>query len=256
MMVGVTVDIDAVALAKLQRLLQEVNRVAPRRLQTETRRAALYICQGLKKRTKQAPKRIPRKEWEAIPSPVPPRYIHSNSSGKPLLRRWMLTRKLGTPDAYSKHYYVYTKAKLGKNGKMVGKNPTEEKRELLQQHGGISRRGLAKKSWGWVAKGIYAAGGEADLTLAWRGHKRDRRDPRQYVKGEFQKVPDGAFARILNRLDYIRAALKPGAISETITAATKRLNYNIADVFDDAPHANEFAAIRAWRKYAKAKGRI
>ena len=224
-MVDVTAQIEAAALARVQKLLDDVAKKSPQRLAVETRRAALYICKSLKARTRKAPKKIRAKERAAYPSVVPPKYIHSNSSHHRLLRRWTLVRKKGTPDVYAKHYYVYTNAHRAKNGRMIGKNNAAEKRELIEQHGGISRHGLAKKSWGWVAKEIYAASSMGDLS--WKRTKGERRDPRQYVKGEHKATASGAFARILNRLDYIRAALKPGAVTEAISAATNRLEHNI-----------------------------
>ena len=224
-MVDVTAQIEAAALARVQKLLDDVAKKSPQRLAVETRRAALYICKSLKARTRKAPEEIRPKERAAYPSVVPPKYIHSNSSHHRLLRRWTLVRKKGTPDVYAKHYYVYTNARRAKNGRMIGKNNAAEKRELIEQHGGISRHGLAKKSWGWVAKEIYAASSMGDLS--WKRTKGERRDPRQYVKGEHKATASGAFARILNRLDYIRAALKPGAVTEAISAATNRLEHNI-----------------------------
>lgn len=224
-MLGVSVDVDAAALARVQGMLNKVAKQSPKRLAIETRRAALYICQGLKKRTRKAPKKIPRREYSLVPSPLPPRYIHSNGAGHRLLRRWALTRKLGTSAEYTQHYYVYTNAKRGKNGKMKGKNQAAEKREVLAQHGGIPRAGLAEKSWGWIAKGIHAASNQGDLS--WKRTKGERRDPRRYVKGELQISATGAFARIRNHLDYIRSSMPPGAVSEAIVASTKRLEHNI-----------------------------
>ena len=224
-MLDITAQIEAAALARVQKLLDDVAKKTPQRLATETRRAALYICKSLKARTKKAPKRIPPKERAAYLSVVPPKYIHSNKAGRPLLRRWTFVRKRGTPDVYAKHYYVYTSAHRAKNGRMVGKNNAKEMSELIKKHGGIRRHGLAKKSWGWVAKEIYAASSMGDLS--WKRTKGERRDPRQYVKGEHKPTASGAFARILNRLDYIRAALKPGALAEAINAATNSLEHNI-----------------------------
>jgi hypothetical protein len=136
-----------------------------------------------------------------------------------------LTRLKGTSDEYTRHHYVYTSAHRGKNGKMVGKKRSEEKRELLKFHGGIPRAGLAKKSWGWVAKGIHSASNQGDLS--WKRTKGERRDPRRYVKGMFNAFGLGAEARITNALDYILDAMPPGAVSEAITAATNRLEHNI-----------------------------
>lgn len=226
-MVDMGIDIDEAAVAGLDDLLSRIAVETPRKLGTETRRAAIYICQALRARTKKAPKRARPNEYSAEPSNVPPRYVHSNSAGRHLLRRWSLTRKLGTPDQYTKHHYVYTNARRGKGGKMVGKNEAAERRELVRQHGGISRAGLAKKSWGWVMKQIYNATAVADI--AWKRTKGERRDPRNYVKGMFARVASGAMAEIDNSLDYILDALPPGAVGEAIEAATKRMEYNVSE---------------------------
>jgi hypothetical protein len=221
------IDIDEAAVAGLNDLLSRIAAETPRKLGTETRRAAIYICQALRARTKKAPKRMRPNEYSAEPSNVPPRYVHSNSAGRHLLRRWSLTRKLGTPDQYTKHHYVYTNAHRGKGGRMIGKSPAQERRELVRNHGGIPRAGLAKTSWGWVMKQIYNAAPVTDMV--WKKTKGERRDPRQYVKGMFARVASGAIAEIDNLLDYILDALPPGAVSEAIEAATKRMEYNVSE---------------------------
>ncbi len=232
-MVGVSVQVDEVALKRLSDVLERVRREAPGRLATETRRAALYICRSLKARTRKAPKKIPKAEWRAAPSANPPRYAHSNSAGRALLRRWTLWRKLGTPAAYARDHFVYTKAHRAKNGRMVGKHAAEEVRELLKQHGGIPNAGLAKASWGWTAKRIYNAADAGALMVAWRT-KKWRRDPRRAVAGVFKRFPDGGAAQILNRLDYILAACPPAAVGEAVLAAANRLEHNIMNHIERA----------------------
>ena len=231
-MVAVTADIDRAAFARLDGLLEKIQRETPRKAASEIRRAAIYICQSLRARTKKAPKRVRSGEYRAEPSNIPPRYVHSNSRGRALLRRWSLTRKLGTPAQYTKHHYVYTNAHRAKNGKMTGKNAAAERRELLRLHGGIPRAGLAKKSWGWVMKQIYNSAAAADI--AWRRTKGERRDPRRYVRGLFSRYGGNATARIQNALDYILAALKPGALAQSINAAVSRLEHNITKSIERA----------------------
>lgn len=232
-MVGVSVQVDEVALKRLSDVLERVRREAPGRLATETRRAALYICRSLKTHTRKAPKKIPKAEWRAEPSANPPRYAHSNSAGRALLRRWTLWRKLGTPAAYARDHFVYTKAHRAKNGRMVGKHAAEEVRELLKQHGGIPNAGLAKASWGWTAKRIYNAADAGALMVAWRT-KKWRRDPRRAVAGVFKRFPDGGAAQILNRLDYILGACPPAAVGEAVLAAANRLEHNIMNHIERA----------------------
>lgn len=230
-MVSMSVEIDRAAVARLDALLSRVEAETPQRLAAETRRAAIYICQSLRSRTKVAPKRIRKSEYEASISTVPPKYIHSNSAHRRLLRRWTLTRKLGTPDQNTYHYYVYTDRHRGKGGRMVGGNRSAELRELIQQHGGIPRAGLAKQSWGWAMKQL---GGAAAGDLSWRRTKRERRDPRAFVKGLFRKLAGGAEALVRNRLDYIVDALQPGALDSALSAATRRLEHNIENHIERA----------------------
>jgi len=228
---GLAVDIDSAAVARLQATLERVAEETPKRAATEVRRAALYVCQGLKKRTKKAPKRVPKGECLAEPSPLPPRYIHAR--GGQLLRRWALTRKRGTPDEYTRHHYVYTKAHRGRGGKMVGRREAEERRELLKFHGGIPRAGLAKASWGWAAKKIYDAAAEGELMAAWK-LGRTRRDPRRAVSGKFATSQSGCVADIVNALDYISAACPPGVVAEAVGAAERRLMHNMANHIERA----------------------
>ena len=250
-MIEVSCSIDEAALGRLESLLNGIAEAAPQKLASETRHAAIYICQSLRARTKSAPKRIPRREYEATVSAVPPKYVHSNSAHHRLLRRWTLARKIGTPDAYAKHYYVYTDRHRAKGGKMAGGSLAAERRELLKEHGGIQHYGLAKKSWGWTMKQIYSGTVAGDLS--WKHGKHDRRDPRQSVRGVFQKAAGGAFAEITNRLDYILAAVPPSAIDEAIAAATKRMEHNVESLFMERNVGSGNMAF--WRRYAKAKGR-
>ena len=226
-MVEVTAQIDPASIARLEGLFSRIEREMPRRMGTQIKRAAIYICQSAKRDTKVAPRNIRKRpaEYTAIPSPVPPRYVHSNSAGHPLLRRWQLTRKKGTPKETTKQYYVYTKAHRNKAGKMVGKNEAAEVRELLRLHGGIARYGLAKKSWGWLAHDIASTSNMGDLS--WKRTKGERRNPRDYVKGLFSQLKDGASAELKNRLDYILDACPESAISAAIVRAANRLEHNL-----------------------------
>ena len=226
-MVDVSVDFDNAALQRLDALLQKVYNEMPRRLATETRRAGVYICQSLAKRTKVAPKRASKKEIRAFLSPAKPYYAHSNSAHRRLLHRWRLTRLVGTPDEYTHDHFVYSSAqrwKFGKKWAWVGTEMEKEYEELIANYTTIPHRGLAKQSWKWVAAGLN---GRPKGPLAWRPTRSERRDPRKYVYGIFTKSKNGATAKLTNLLDYAKAALKPGAFNEAINAATKRLEYNI-----------------------------
>lgn len=224
-MMSVSVDIDRAAVDRLDALLSRVAAETPGRLSRELRRAGVYICKALRARTKVAPKRIRASEYRAEPSVDRPHYITAKDGR--ILRRWIITKKLGTPAENTHHHYVYTNARRGKGGRMVGGNLAAERRELVRRYGLIVHRGLAKKSWGWVAQGIYNGGAAGMGDLSWRKAKHDRRDPRDSVRGIFRQHSAGASVELLNRLDYALDALPPAALNEGITAAVNRLEHNI-----------------------------
>lgn len=279
-MIEANVEIDQAAMSHMTSLLRDVAYYMPKRLAAETQRAAIYVCNSLRARTTVAPKRAPKREYSAVPSPVPPRYNHSNLQHHRLLRRWRLTRKIGTPSEYSKDYYVYTDAKrrvtkrtaqvvvsahkrrtpTGRTTnvaahrrrvkvavvKMVGKHPAKEMRELVRFHCRIQHRGLAKKSWGWAAKKIYNNGAAAG-DLSWKHGKKDRRDPRRYVRGSFFQTGSGAEARIDNNLDYAYHALPPGGLEDAIQAAAASMRYNLESAFISAFEKGGMNALNNWR---------
>lgn len=228
-MIATSIEIDRAAVASLDGILRQAEKESPRKCAAETRRAAIYICQSLRARTKVAKKTIRAypSEYAANLSTLWPPYIRSNSAHHRLLRRWQLARKLGTPAESVHHYYVYTDRHRVK-GKMVGGSIAREKAELLRLHGKISRYGLAKKSWGWVMKGI-SQGGAGDLS--WKKTRGERRDPRKYVEGLFMQSMETKVSRaeIHNKLDYILSALPPGTLEEAIGAAVRKLENNTRD---------------------------
>ena len=137
--------------------------------------------------------------------------------------------------------------------KMAGRNSAQEIRELWRVHGVIQHRGLAKKSWGWAANKIYN-NGAASGDLSWKHGKKDRRDPRRYVRGMFFKTGSGAAARIDNNLDYAYNALQPGGLEDAIRAAALRLRHNLEAsflrAFDRAGGGMD--APRGWGRSAKS----
>ena len=263
-MIEANVEIDQAAMSHMTSLLRDVAYYMPERLAAETQRAAIYVCNSLRARTIVAPKRIRKEEYSATLATKKPLYAHSNSDHHKLLRRWVFTRKIGMPGEYSKLVFVYTKAKrrvtkrtaqvtvsahkrrtpTGRTTnvtahrrsvkvavyKMAGRNSAQEIRELWRVHGGIQHRGLAKKSWGWAAQKIYH-NGAARGDLSWKHGKKDRRDPRHYVRGMFFKTGNGAAATIDNNLDYAYYALPPGGLEDAIRAAAQRMRYNLEAAF-------------------------
>ena len=218
-MMDVSVDIDTAAVERINDMLDRVAKAVPQRLAAETRRAAIYICTSLRARTKKAPKRIPRADVRWGRSD--PQYI-TGSKGKAkgkLLRRTVVNR-------YRKGVKGnIIKWKLLDGDPQTTRATSADLSAAWKRFGSITRHGLAKKSWGWVMKEIYNSAPAGDIS--WKRTKGERRDPRQFVRGLFRRTAGGAFAQIHNALDYIFAAVKPGAVAESIDAAANRLQHNI-----------------------------
>lgn len=258
-----TVDIDPAAVKRLEELFDFIEKETPLVAADQVRRAGIYICKSLAVRTPTAPKRIPPREYRAIPSPNPPRYLtyyskksdHGRKGRRPHpLRRWQLTRKIGTPAENAYDYYVYTDAYRGKGGKMIGKNTAQEKKELLQFHGKIRRHGLAKKSWGWIAHQIYAQDASGFGDLSYKRTKGERRDPRAAARGAFEQQRNSAMVKIANKLDYIGAIIPTTMVNDAFMAAVKKLEYNVGRTYDMAVTSAGPRLTGFQRQVAESKG--
>ena len=218
-MIDVTADIDTAAVGRINDMLDRVARESPRRLAAETKRAAIYICQSLRKNTKTAPKRIPRADVRWGRSD--PQYItgtKGKAKGK-LLRRTVVNRYRNGVKGN------IIKWKLLDGDPQTTRATSADLSAAWKRFGSITRHGLAKKSWGWVMKAIYNGAPAGDTS--WKRTKGERRDPRQFVRGLFRRTAGGAFAQIHNALDYIFAAVAPGAVDQSVEAAANRLEHNI-----------------------------
>lgn len=213
--------------------------------------AALSICNSLRARTKKAPKRARSGEYRLDLHPDPPRYI-TYKNGQKLARplhRWLVTRKLGTPDQYQKSAFAYVGIKTGRNGRPV-KNLAAERAELRKYQLGIFHAGLAKQSWNW-SKGEIAGRGKGTV---WKKRKNDRRNPMDSVDGSYRRETTtttvGGVSEIHNKLDYIRSAVPPGAEDAAISAAARDIEFRAARVARTTPDDAARAAagfFAAWR---------
>jgi len=251
-MVTMTASIDGAASAALNTALQGFGRSLGEVSALTPKYAALSVCDSLRHNTKKAPKMARRSEYAADYSPNPPRYITYRRGAKlpKPIHRWSLTRKLGTPDEYTKDHFVYVHTKETKRGKII-KDKAAELRELKKYHLGIAHAGLAKIAWNKTKDEIKR--GTSDVV--WKKRKNDRRAPLNDVHGSFKKsgtVNVTGVAEIHNHLDYAEAALNPGAIDKSMGSAALKLIYNKAfkdltsggmSVEDACRHAKETADI-------------
>lgn len=235
---GIAVEayVEGGALDKISRLLDSAAATAPRMMAKVVKSTAIGICKSLKVETKVAPRRMKKREYIAAVATTPPKYLtYRNHKKLPRpLHRWSFTRHVGTPNIRTDLVYVYAQKHATKRGKIVT-DKAAERRELLlgtlQKRGKIiiseQRRGLARKSWGWVAKQISTSASVGDLS--WHRRKGDKRDPREAVRGLFSASVAGATstatAEINNHLDYAGAALKPNGLESALSKAAKSLEW-------------------------------
>ena len=226
-MVQLSATVDADALAKLEAHLIKIRDTAPQKLGVEVRRAAINICRSLRRATPAAPRKKPDSEYYLEPYNVHPKYIHAKDGR--LMRRFLYVSKRGTPAEKTQQIFVYTSRHPGPRGRMVGGG--DDRRRALNGTppgtglGYIKNRELAKRSWGWAMHELYRSAGTSDLR--WKPYKKNRRNPRAAIKGLFRSFvtgPDsGAYAEIVNRLDYVRDILPDSVINDAFSKAVNRL---------------------------------
>ena len=226
-----SVAIEVSGADRISRILGGFAKAMPEQLANRTKQVSFAICDSLRARTRKAPRRIPRREYSAVPYTGPkPHYVtnsrnsrHGLSAGL-TLHRWTLTRLVGTSGQHSSDYYVYARLRHNRRGLIV-KDLASERRELLRLHGGIQHAGLAKASWGWVKQEIYTGA----VTTSSMRRKKDRRDPAAAVSGVFRSTGTEAEAILSNKLDYIAAATPPEAVNAAMNAASRSIEHKIKE---------------------------
>ena len=216
------------------------------RYQAETQRdmrgalrsAAIDLVKSLRARTRKAPKIVPREDVRWGESD--PKYI-TGTKGRAkgmlfrrvVVKRWFLGKQ-NTRVKWQPVKMAYHGRRTKGGG--VSESWTEAKaimlREARYRFGGIRKWGLAKKSWGWFMKSLF-------------GTSVQDENPKALVKpsmvdGGIQEyhetLPDGTVDQsapmrcdidIVNRLDYIRKALVPGALAVAVQKATNSINHKI-----------------------------
>lgn len=211
--------------------LSRYQRETQRDMRDALRSATVELVKSLRARTWKAPKIVPRDDARWGESD--PKYITAKDGRQ--FRRVVITRWAhGTPRDSVHWQLVRTKyrsrrTKRGGVSESWSEATPAMLREARQRFGGIRQWGLAKKSWGWFMKSRLF--GEATQDE----NPKAVITPRMVDGGihEFHDVlPDGSVDRqapvrceidIINRLEYIRKALYPGAIAMSIQKATNKI---------------------------------
>ena len=188
-MVSMTATIDGAASKAFQEALKVYADSLGSAISTAPRRAAIQMCKSFRAGTRLAPKFARSSEYTATKSDADPKHKWLTLNDGRKLRRWKLTRP-----PRGKEYDVYA----------------ESKSDLRKNRLKLVRRGLARQSWGWVMHNIFNG---AAPDAPWKRRKNDRRNPKDATRESTSRAQAGAvlssgYARICNRIDYVKDALK------------------------------------------------
>lgn len=199
-MVSMTATIDGAASKAFQEALKVYADSLGSAISTAPRRAAIQMCKSFRAGTRLAPKFARTSEYTAVKSDADPKHKWLTLKDGRKLRRFNLKRPPRGTD-----YDVYA----------------ESKSDLRKNRLKLVRRGLARQSWGWVMHNIFN-GSAPDAP--WERRKNDRRNPKEATRESMSRADNGVtlsggMARICNRIDYVKDALKI-SVTEAISKTT------------------------------------
>ena len=217
---GLTIEakVDKAAIKAFMDALARYETATKRSMKDAVRSATIDLIRSLRARTRRSRKFIER--MEISKSYLPPKWIKRGHSGRPL-RRMQLMR-WGNGTNWLDHRYVYggEYVRGPRGGQRVRPfSEAQMRKEAQRNYGQIRNWGLAKKSWGWFMKSLF------------RQSMQDE-NPRAKIDSRMvdaqKRESDTEYSIVLvNRLEYIRKAMPPGAMSIAIRKATNLINHKI-----------------------------
>lgn len=219
-MVELTAQMDLFTSAAFNEALRRYAESLGEAAASVPRRAAIQLCKNFRAGTKMAKRTRP---VDVHPASRSESIAGANISEMPLWitwekgnvlnpakrlyvvkypeRNWAHTRYIATPE---------DKKKLHRNSARIAKEEQKRRSRLYTfKEKPTGTRGLAKRSWGWVMHNIYN-GIRADAP--WQRRKADKRSPQDATSDSTSREDKGltissGYARICNRLDYIKSAM-------------------------------------------------
>ncbi len=230
-MVQFDCEVDAQSIADFTKALARYQRETQRDMRGALRSATIDLCRSLRARTRKAPKIVPREDvrW----GEEEPKYYTGKKSGR-MFKRVVVTRWSSGKRVQKVHWQeVQKKQRTRKSGKVVSVEATAPMlREARQRFGKVRMWGLAKKSWGWFMQALFNKSMQDENPRAViTGRMVDRE-----MTEKREPLPDGTIdlqapikceITLVNKLEYIRRALQPGALAAAVRAATNSINKKI-----------------------------
>ena len=223
-------EVSQRGIADFVKALARYQRETQRDMRGALRSVTIDLCRSLRARTRRAPKVVPREDVRWGESA--PRYV----TGKDMqvFRRVVVTRWQHGKKVQKVHWQpVQLKRRSRKNGTVSISEATPAMlREARAHYGKVRQWGLAKKSWGWFMHSLFGKSVQDENPAA----KVDGRMVDGGITEKREPLPDGTIdlqapirceVDLVNRLDYIRPALLPGALAQAVQAATNSINKKI-----------------------------
>ena len=229
-------EVSERGVADFVKALSRYQKETQRDMREALRSATIDLVKSLRARTRKAPKLVPRDDVRWGESD--PRYITGTKEKGKLFRRVVVSRWFGGKRSQQVHWQLvrtkYRSRRMKRGG--VSESWSEATpamlREARQRFGNVRQWGLAKKSWGWFMKSLFGKSTQDENPAA----VVDRRMVDGGITEAREQLPDGSIdlqapirceITIINRLDYIRKALHPGALANAVQAATNSINKKI-----------------------------
>lgn len=221
---GALLDIDcSVPQADLKAFARAVDRYRAetnRDAKGAVRSAAVDLVRSLRARTRKSPKKVARGDVRL--GETHPKCITGTrtSNAGVQLRRVTVTRWNKGRRVDRDHWLPRAvKTRTRRGAAYVSTDRAATLREARERFGGIRRWGLAKKSWGWFMHALFGRAAPTD--------NPDAKVTSRMVDAERRETEDAVSYELVNRLDYIRKALQPGALAQSVRAATASIDKKI-----------------------------
>ena len=220
MAAGLTIEAEAdkAAIKAFMDALARYETATKRSMKDAVRSATIDLVRSLRARTRKSRKFIER--MEISKSYLPPKWIKRGHSGRPLRRMQLIRWGKGTN--WLDHRYVYggEYVRGPRGGQRVRPfSEAQMRTEAQRVYGQIRNWGLAKKSWGWFMKSLFHASMQDE-------NPRAKIDSRM-VDAQKRESDTEYSVVLVNRLEYIRKAMPPGAMSIALRKATNLINKKI-----------------------------
>lgn len=232
-MLAVSIDIPAAELNLFKAALARYTRETRRDMRSALRSSTIDLVKALRARTRKSPKTVNRADIRWGESS--PKYLTADNGQQ--FRRVVVTRWIGGRKVRKIHWQpVGVKYRARKTSNGIRESWSEATpamlREARKRYGKIRQWGLAKKSWGWFMKALFkksVADENPAAVIDSRmvdGGIREARD--RAADGSIDlTAPVKCEVTIVNRLEYIRKAMHPGALTDAVGAAVRSITFKI-----------------------------